>query len=114
MIENIGGFDHLNHEGRLTGVDFILGADAGENAVHQADARGSRPARKLPICAISTISATWRRKVLFPLMLGPVMMRMISPVSKIDIIRDKSFTSQSMRSTTGWRPSWISRMLFRD
>ena len=28
---------------------------------------------KLPICAMITMSAVWRRRALLPLMLGPVM-----------------------------------------
>jgi len=39
MMEDICGFDHLDHKGRLPGMDFILCTDAGENAVDQPDLR---------------------------------------------------------------------------
>ncbi len=43
VVEDVRCLDHLHHKGRLPGVDLVLGADARENAVHQADARlGSR------------------------------------------------------------------------
>ncbi len=38
MVEDVGGLEHLDHEGGLPGVDLVLGADAGEDAVDNADA----------------------------------------------------------------------------
>ena len=39
-MQNIGGLDHFHHEGRVPGMDFILCADAREDAVHQANPGG--------------------------------------------------------------------------
>src|SRR5512133_3989317 len=38
MIEDVGGFDHFDHKGGLPGMNFILCADASEDAVHNSDA----------------------------------------------------------------------------
>ncbi len=40
--EDLGGLAHLHHEGALALGEAIRGADAGEDAVHDADARGAR------------------------------------------------------------------------
>ena len=40
VVQDVGGLDHLDHEGGLPGVDLVLGADAGEDAVDEADAGG--------------------------------------------------------------------------
>ncbi len=37
MVEKVGGFDHFDHEGGLPGANLVPGADAGKDAVHQAD-----------------------------------------------------------------------------
>jgi len=37
MVQDIGGLDHLHHEGGLPGVDFILCPDAREDAIYQPD-----------------------------------------------------------------------------
>ena len=37
MVEDVGGLDHFNHERRLTGVEGVVGADACEDAVGEAD-----------------------------------------------------------------------------
>ncbi len=37
VVQNVGGFGHLDHEGGLAAVDFVAGADAGEEAIGQAD-----------------------------------------------------------------------------
>jgi hypothetical protein len=106
VVQDVGRLDHLDHKGRLPGVDLVLRADAGEDAVDQPDA-GRAAGTKLPICAISTISATWRRKVLLPLMFGPVITRTISPGSKMASLGTKR-SPPAGSSTTGWRPSRIS------
>ena len=61
VVQDVRRLDHLDHEGALAGGEVVLRADAGEDAVHQPDARRAPPARTQPICAISTISATCRR-----------------------------------------------------
>ncbi len=38
MVQDVRRFDHLHHEGGLPGMDLVLGADAGEDPVDQADA----------------------------------------------------------------------------
>ncbi len=40
VVEDVGGFDHFDHEGGLSAVDFVAGADAGEETVGDADAGG--------------------------------------------------------------------------
>ena len=40
-LQNIADLRHLHHEGGLSGGQVIAGADAGENAIHHADAGGS-------------------------------------------------------------------------
>ena len=42
VMQDVGRLHHLDHEGALVGVDLVLRADAGENAVHQADASALR------------------------------------------------------------------------
>jgi len=43
MVQDVGCFNHLHHKGGLTGVNFILGADACKNPIDQSDAgRGGR------------------------------------------------------------------------
>ena len=39
VVEDVGRFDHLHHKGRLPAVDLIRCADAGEDAVDDADLR---------------------------------------------------------------------------
>ena len=39
VVQDVGRLDHLHHEGGLPGVDLVLRADAGEDAVDQPDAR---------------------------------------------------------------------------
>ncbi len=59
MVQDVGRLDHLDHEGALAGGQLVLRADAGEDAVDQPDLAACA-GTKLPICAISTISATCR------------------------------------------------------
>ena len=64
----------------------------------------SRAGTKLPICAISAMSAVWRRKVDLPPMFGPVSTKSRGAPSPIA----RSFAtngSRSTRSMIGWRPS---------
>ena len=35
MVQDVGGLDHLNHEGALPGGQFVLCADAREDAIHR-------------------------------------------------------------------------------
>ena len=49
------------------------GADAGEDAIARRRSRADRAGTNEPICASSTISATWRMYVDLPAMFGPVM-----------------------------------------
>ena len=37
MMQNIRRLHHLHHKGGLPGMDFILRANAGEDAIHQTD-----------------------------------------------------------------------------
>ena len=60
---------------------------------------------KLPQCASSTISATWRMKVDFPPMLGPVTIRIGTARSRLRSLATKG--PSTARSTTGCRPSVI-------
>ena len=39
-LENVADLRHLHHEGGLSGGQIVAGADAGENAIHHADAGG--------------------------------------------------------------------------
>ena len=39
-LQNIADLRHLHHEGGLSGGQVVAGADAGENAIHHADAGG--------------------------------------------------------------------------
>ena len=41
VVQDVGGFGHLHHEGRAPGGQLVGGADAGKDAVHGADARGA-------------------------------------------------------------------------
>ena len=34
MMQDVGGLDHLYHKSRLPGMNLILRADAGKNAIH--------------------------------------------------------------------------------
>ena len=64
---------------------------------------------KLPACAMTAMVATWRMYVDLPAMLGPVMsMIWLRPVSSFAELGTKGSASGSC-STTGWRPSIISR-----
>jgi len=82
-------------------------------AIAALDVRSTRPMRaeragtKLPIWAISTISATCLRYVLLPAMLGPVRTssRLASRSSRVSL--GTKPCGRSSRSTTGWRPSEI-------
>ena len=38
MVEDVGGLDHLDHEGRLSASEHVRGPDTGENPVSEADA----------------------------------------------------------------------------
>ena len=60
LCRMLAALGHLDHEGRAAAGEVVGGADAGEDAVDRADARGARPARSSRTCASSTISATWR------------------------------------------------------
>lgn len=40
VVEDVGGLVHLDHEGRVAAGEVVAGADAGEDAVHEADAAG--------------------------------------------------------------------------
>jgi hypothetical protein len=37
VVADVGGLGHLDHEGGLTSVQFVAGADAGEDAVAESD-----------------------------------------------------------------------------
>ena len=84
-------------------MDLVAGADAGKDAVHHADTRLVR-GHKLPICAISEINATWRKKVLLPAMFGPVS-TWIAASGVIRISLGTNGSSVSVNSTTGCRPA---------
>ena len=46
LVENLGGLDHLDHEGGLSGGEVVLGADAAEDAVEERQfGRGGRDER---------------------------------------------------------------------
>ncbi len=71
--------------------------------------RAALAGTRLPIWAISTISATWRMKVDLPAMLGPVMTRIwLSRVSMTTSLGTKR-SPRFIASITGWRPSSMSR-----
>ena len=61
VVEDFGRFDHFDHEGGAPGMQFIMRPDAGENAVDQADFAPAVAGTKLPIWAMSVMSATWRK-----------------------------------------------------
>ena len=65
---------------------------------------------KEPIAASSTVSATWRMKVLLPPMFGPVMTSRRRAASSRQSLGMKlpAPDSASRASTTGWRPRSIS------
>ena len=63
LVEDRGGLDHLDHEGRAAARQIVGGADPAEQPVDDADPRRSPPARSEPIWARIAISAFWRRKV---------------------------------------------------
>ena len=88
-------------------------ADAGEEAVDDADLARAAAGTKLPICASSVMSATWRRYVDFPAMLGPVMIRIGGRRGS----RRQSLATNPSRpataSTTGWRPSVMAMWRWR-
>jgi hypothetical protein len=42
VVKDVGGFGHLHHEGGLAGGQIVAGADAGEDAIGDAQARRSR------------------------------------------------------------------------
>ena len=71
-----GRLDHLDHERRAAARQIVGGADAGEQAVDDADACAERAGTNEPICASTAISAFWRRNVDLPAMLGPVTSQM--------------------------------------
>ena len=37
LLQNLGGFEHLDHEGRLVGEEVVGGADAAEDPIDEAD-----------------------------------------------------------------------------
>ena len=37
VVQDVGGFGHLHHEGRTAGSQIVRRADAGEDAIHRAD-----------------------------------------------------------------------------
>ena len=87
-----------------------------ENSRSMMPIRAREAGTKLPICAISAISAFWRRKVDLPAMLGPV-------ISQIwpDFCSGPGERSQALAingwplclsacSTTGWRPPSIAKL----
>ena len=39
VVEDVGGLAHLDHEGGLAAREVVAGADAGEDAIDEADAR---------------------------------------------------------------------------
>ncbi len=41
VMEQVGCLQHLDHEGRLPGMNHVLGADAGEDSVDHSDSRGA-------------------------------------------------------------------------
>jgi hypothetical protein len=82
-VQDVGRFDHLDHEGGLPGVDLVLRADAGEDAVDQPDPGRSGGDEGAAHLGHQHDQRGWRRKVLLPLIFGPVMMRTISPGSKV-------------------------------
>ncbi len=59
QVEDPRRLGHLDHERALAARQLVARADAGENAIGHAD-RGFRAGTKLPICAMSVTSATWR------------------------------------------------------
>ena len=42
VVHDVRGLVHLHHEGRLPARKIVARADAGENAIHQADLRARR------------------------------------------------------------------------
>ena len=63
---------------------------------------------KLPICAISTISAVWRMYVDFPAMFGPVIMEIRFLWLSRYVSFGMNISFSIICSTTGWRPFRIS------
>ena len=65
-----------------------------------------------PICAISAISAFWRRNVDLPAMFGPVSNQTAALLSDLvsvqSLATNAAFCALSDLSTTGWRPRSIS------
>ena len=66
----------------------------------------ARAGTKAPACAITAISAFWRRKVDLPAMFGPVSShrRRSVPSSQSLGTKPAPFWRASAASTTGWRP----------
>ena len=94
LVEDRGGLDHLHHEGGAAAREIVGRADAREQPVDDADAGAARPARKLPICASTVISAFWRRKVDLPAMLGPVSSQMRPAAASGGEVRSQSLATK--------------------
>src|SRR5262249_8974838 len=67
--------------------------------------RAFRAGTKLPAWASSVISATWRMKQLFPLMLGPVMSQNVPCSGPRVTSLGTNVPGGRFWSSTGWRPS---------
>ncbi len=61
VAEDRGGLHHLDEEGARACREVVLRADAGEDAIDEADRAPTSAGTNEPICAIRTISATCRR-----------------------------------------------------
>ena len=59
VVEDVGGLVHLDHEGGVAACELVAGADAGEDAVDEAEA-AVRAGTHAPDWAMSTMRATWR------------------------------------------------------
>ena len=60
VVEDVGRLGHLDHEGALAAAQLVAGADAGEDAVGDADASPAWPARSCRSGPAASSSATWR------------------------------------------------------
>lgn len=111
LIQNAGGFDHLNHKGRTAARQIVRSADTGK-ILSITPICALLQGTKEPICAITAMMAFCRRKVDLPAMFGPVS----SQISELSSLRQQSLPTKApawsrsiASSTTGWRPSATSK-----
>ena len=80
VVEDVGRLGHLDHERALAPAQLVGRADAGEEAVDDADP-GPLGRDEAADLGQDAIRATWRMYVLLPAMFGPVMSRIVAAVA---------------------------------